>query len=139
MNTIRSQKAIPSNAKHFIPSAGAASCTLLPKYQQIMVALIEYEFTAKRLDLNDSLKLRPEHPTYPLYIPTDNDQVSIWGARSDRTRWMVITYTRSAAMHIWPSWPKSAAILEKPSSCSSIHSESAKQIWNPIIHASAIY
>lgn len=53
--------------------------SLPPKHQQIVVALVDDEFTVKRLDLSDGLKLLAENADYPAIVPTGADQVQIWG------------------------------------------------------------
>ncbi|MEM7054337.1 MAG: translesion error-prone DNA polymerase V autoproteolytic subunit [Pseudomonadota bacterium] len=50
-----------------------------PRHQQIVIALVDDEFTVKRLDLSDGLKLLAENSDYPPIVPTGDDQVAIWG------------------------------------------------------------
>ena len=53
--------------------------SLPPKHDQIVIALVDDEFTVKRLDLSDGLKLLAENADYPAIVPTGADQVQIWG------------------------------------------------------------
>ena len=53
--------------------------SLPPKHEDIVIALVDDEFTVKRLDLHDGLKLRAENANYPAIVPTGADQVQIWG------------------------------------------------------------
>lgn len=51
-----------------------------PAHGQIVLAVIDGDFTCKRLYLRGGrMKLRAENPTYPDIIPRDGQTVEIWG------------------------------------------------------------
>lgn len=51
-----------------------------PAHGQIVLAVIDGDFTCKRLYLRAGrMKLRAENPTYPDIIPKDGQTVEIWG------------------------------------------------------------
>lgn len=51
-----------------------------PAHGQIVLAVIDGDFTCKRLYLRaGKMKLRAENPTYPDIIPKDGQTVEIWG------------------------------------------------------------
>lgn len=50
------------------------------RHGHIVIAVVDGEFTCKRLYQRDGLvRLKPENPTYPDIVPTDNQNVEIWG------------------------------------------------------------
>jgi len=51
-----------------------------PAHGQIVLAVIDGDFTCKRLYLRAGrMKLRAENPTYPDIVPRDGQTVEIWG------------------------------------------------------------
>lgn len=51
-----------------------------PAHGQIVLAVIDGDFTCKRLHLRAGrMKLKAENPTYPDIIPKDGQTVEIWG------------------------------------------------------------
>lgn len=53
---------------------------LRPQHMDIVIAVVDGDFTCKRLHLrNDQLILHPENPTYPDIRPKPDQIVEIWG------------------------------------------------------------
>lgn len=51
-----------------------------PRHGHIVVAVVDGEFTCKRLhQRGTTLRLRPENPTFPDIVPRDGQTVEIWG------------------------------------------------------------
>jgi DNA polymerase V len=51
-----------------------------PAHGQIVLAVIDGDFTCKRLHMRAGrMKLRAENPTYPDIIPKDGQTVEVWG------------------------------------------------------------
>lgn len=51
-----------------------------PRSGQVVVAVIDGEFTCKRLWMrNGHLKLKAANPTFPDIVPGDGQQVEVWG------------------------------------------------------------
>jgi DNA polymerase V len=51
-----------------------------PAHGHIIVAVVDGEFTVKRLwKRGDRVKLQAENPTYPDIVPKDGQQVEVWG------------------------------------------------------------
>jgi len=53
--------------------------SLTPKHNNIVVAVIDNEFTVKRLWLKDNIQLRPENPDYQPIILNGEVDMRIWG------------------------------------------------------------
>ena len=53
---------------------------LLPRHGDIVVALLDDEFTVKQLyRKNGVVQLHPAHPDFPVIIPGDDQELRIWG------------------------------------------------------------
>ncbi|MEK9803076.1 MAG: translesion error-prone DNA polymerase V autoproteolytic subunit [Curvibacter sp.] len=53
---------------------------LVPRHQQVVVAVVDGEFTVKTLWRRDGrVKLQPAHPAYPEIVPTEGQTLEIWG------------------------------------------------------------
>jgi DNA polymerase V len=53
---------------------------LKPRHGHIVIAVVDGEFTCKRLHLHGQrLLLRPENPAYPVIDPKDGQSVEVWG------------------------------------------------------------
>lgn len=50
-----------------------------PKHNNIVVAVIDNEFTVKRLWLKDNIQLRPENPDYQAITLSGEVDMRIWG------------------------------------------------------------
>lgn len=51
-----------------------------PQHGHIVIAVVDGEFTCKRLHLRgDRLRLKPENPHFPVIDPKDGQTVEIWG------------------------------------------------------------
>ena len=51
-----------------------------PQHGHIVVAVIDGDFTCKRLYLRGGrMRLKPENPTYPDIVPREGQQVEVWG------------------------------------------------------------
>lgn len=66
------------------------SKAIKPKSGHVVVALIESEFTVKRLHLlNGRMRLRAANPTYPDIVPKDGETVQIWAVATGLIRFLV--------------------------------------------------
>lgn len=53
---------------------------LKPQHGHIVIAVVDGDFTCKRLHLQgDSLRLIPENPAFPEIVPRDGQSVDVWG------------------------------------------------------------
>ena len=53
---------------------------LLPRHRHIVVAVVDGDFTVKRLyQLNGRIKLQAANPTFPDIVPKDGQQLEVWG------------------------------------------------------------
>lgn len=51
-----------------------------PRHGHIVIAVVDGEFTCKRLHLRGArLRLKPENPAFPVIDPKDGQTVEIWG------------------------------------------------------------
>ena len=53
---------------------------LVPRHQNVVVAVVDGEFTVKTLwQRNGCVKLQAAHPAYPEIVPADGQTLEIWG------------------------------------------------------------
>ena len=53
---------------------------IVPRHQHIVVAVVDGEFTVKRLyQLNGRIKLQAANPTFPDIVPHDGQLLEVWG------------------------------------------------------------
>jgi DNA polymerase V len=53
---------------------------LKPKHQDIIVAVVNGDYTIKRLyKYRGTIELRPENPNYPAITFTDGTELQVWG------------------------------------------------------------
>jgi DNA polymerase V len=70
---------------------------LKPKHQDIIVAVVNGDYTIKRLYKHRStIELRPENPAYPVITFTDGSELQVWGVVVGVVR----KYTTKTASHI---------------------------------------
>ncbi len=51
-----------------------------PQHGHIVIAVVDGEFTCKRLYLRSgNLLLKPENPAFPIINPKDGQSVEVWG------------------------------------------------------------
>ena len=50
-----------------------------PAHGHIVIAVLDGEFTCKRLHLQGGLRLLPENPAYPAIVPREGQSVDVWG------------------------------------------------------------
>ncbi|MEJ6002602.1 LexA family protein [Paucibacter soli] len=51
-----------------------------PSHRHIVVAIVDGEFTVKRLwKMGSNIKLKAENPTFPDIVPKDGQVIEIWG------------------------------------------------------------
>lgn len=61
---------------------------LRPRHGQIVVAVVDDEFTVKYLiQRAGSYRLRPANPTYPEIRPKDGQTLEIWGVVTACVKW----------------------------------------------------
>ncbi len=66
------------------------SKAIKPRSGHVVVALIESEFTVKRLHLlNGRMRLSAANPTYPDIIPKEGQTVQIWAVATGLIRFLV--------------------------------------------------
>ncbi len=62
-----------------------------PAHGHIVVAVVDGEFTVKRLwKRGDRVMLQAENPTYPDIVPKDGQQVEVWGVVTNAIKAMTV-------------------------------------------------